>query len=273
MTRLPPALPVLADELVEQVREVDGYLTEREVRFLALLGACPVARGDVLEIGSFKGKSTIVLARATELADEAGVVAVDPLTSPSETDPDLGGALSGLPRFRENLERAGVAGRVEFHHTTSGALARQWTRPLRLLWIDGDHTYEGCRSDLEGFRPHLSTGAVLAIHDVLQPFAGPIRVFLEEVVRSADFGAVGLCGTIGWGQYLPGEAPPPGEPSRRRLERRLRRVLPFLAGGRPPRGARKLVYKLLRSRVPHGAVDPGEWLRRVEDRRGAGGEP
>ena len=46
--------------------------------FLALLAACPTAEGLVLELGSYCGKSAIVLAMGAALADRARIVTVDP---------------------------------------------------------------------------------------------------------------------------------------------------------------------------------------------------
>ena len=71
------------------------------------------ARGKNLEIGSFKGRSTVGIAYVTRELGLGRVVAVDPHTSPSSTDPDLRGNRELEPvslaraYFRE-LESAGV---------------------------------------------------------------------------------------------------------------------------------------------------------------------
>jgi len=81
-------------------------------------------------------------------------------------------------------------------------LGPKWNRKLRLLWIDGDHTYAGAKLDFDMFSPFLSNGAIVAIHDVLHPHKGPIRVFMEDILLSGKFGLCGICGSIGWAQYL-----------------------------------------------------------------------
>jgi predicted O-methyltransferase YrrM len=48
----------------------------------------------------------------------------------------------------------------------SGLVARWWTTPLSLLFIDGGHTQAAADADYEGWAPRLMTGGVLAIHDV-----------------------------------------------------------------------------------------------------------
>jgi len=266
-----PTLPANFDALVRSLHPlpegVEGYLSPREVRLLALFGACPTADGEALEIGSFKGRSTIVLAKATELAGDAALHAVDPLTSPSSTDPDLRGATSGRPEFEANLTRAGVVSRVRFTQDFSTNLAPRWTAPLRLLWIDGDHTLEGARADLEGFRAHLAEGAIVAFHDVLHPFDGPVRVF-ANLLEEPGWGAAGVCDSIGWAQRTSDpRAQAEHAATRRALARGLARITPLLESGRQPRGLARLQWRLLRALVPHGERRPEEILTMLVDGR------
>jgi hypothetical protein len=244
------------------VRVAPGFLTEREGRFLALAAACTPARGAIVEIGSFKGKSTVGLASIAARYGLGKVVAVDPHTAPSVTDPDLQGQVSSWDDFRATLRAAGVEGAVEVHRAFSRDLARAWDRPIRLLWIDGDHTYAGAKEDIDLFRRHLADGAIVALHDVLHTFEGPIRVFVEELLASDDFGPAGLCGSIGWAQYRPKDSAR-WRARREALRRRAARLIPLVQRGREPRGLAKLQYKLWRSLVPHAAPDPAAWVQAV----------
>jgi predicted O-methyltransferase YrrM len=261
--RLPDGFEEFADNLMKELDPVEGYLAPNEMRFLALIAACPTAEGEILEIGSFKGKSTIILAKAAAFASDAVVNAVDPMTAPSETDPDLRGQSTSLDDFRRNLAAHGVADRVRFHQTLSHELAKTWNRPLRFLWIDGDHTYAGTRLDFDGFAPHLADKGIIAIHDVLHEFEGGARVFLESVLRSPDFGACGFCASIAWAQFHADNRDAAEFAARKdSLAPKLERLLPFLNRGEL-RGLEKKKYKLFRWMVPHGAVDPREWLKAV----------
>jgi len=58
----------LVPEVLATARAVRGFLTEKEMKFLALAAAFPTADGAILEIGSFLGKSTTILATAGQLA-------------------------------------------------------------------------------------------------------------------------------------------------------------------------------------------------------------
>jgi predicted O-methyltransferase YrrM len=244
------------------VRAAPGYLTEREARFLALAAACSPARGVILEIGSFKGKSTVGLAAIAARYGLGKVVTVDPHSAPSVTDPDLRGQASSWDDFRATLRAAGLEDAVEVHRAFSRDLARGWNRPIRFLWIDGDHTYAGAKEDIDLFRRHLADGAIVALHDVLHTFEGPVRVFVEEILRSEEFGPAGVCGSIGWAQYRPRDGAR-WRATRAGLARRAARLIPLVQRGRELRGLAKLRYKLWRALVPHTAPDPATWVRAV----------
>ena len=63
MKNLPAGLEAFTENLLNEIQTVEGYLAPNEIRFLALLAACPTATGEILEIGSFKGKSTVILGK------------------------------------------------------------------------------------------------------------------------------------------------------------------------------------------------------------------
>ena len=258
----PPDLDDAINAAWARVRAAPGFLTEREGRFLALVAACAPARGTILEIGSYKGKSTVGLATIARRYGQPPVVAVDPHSAPAVTDYGHGSRQSSWDDFQATLRSAGVADSVEAHRAYSRDLATGWNRPIRFLWIDGDHTYAGAKEDIDLFRTHLVPGAIVAMHDVLHTFEGPVRVFTEEVLASDDFGAAGLCGSVGWAQYKPQEGVR-WRDERRALARRLRRLVPFVKGGRQPRGLAKLRYKLWRGLVPHAAPDAAAWVRAI----------
>ena len=190
------------------------------------------------------------------------VVTVDPHSAPSVTDPDLGGQPSSWDDFQASLRGAGVESGVEAHRAYSRDLARGWSRPIRFLWIDGDHTYRGAKEDIDLFRSHLAPGAIVALHDVLHSFEGPVRVFAEQLLASDLFGPAGVCGSIGWAQYRPRDGAK-WHDARRALARRVARLIPFVRDGREPTGFAKLRYKLWRGLVPHAAPDAAAWVRAV----------
>jgi predicted O-methyltransferase YrrM len=251
-------------KLVREIREslagVERTIKEREIDFLALLGAYPTARGCVLEIGAFKGASTIVLSKAARAGGDREIWTCDPFTNPCGADLPEG---TCYPEFSNNLRRSGEENFVKVFKGLSQDLAKQWDEPIRVLWIDGDHRYEATKRDFELFRPFLTSGAIVAFHDVLGWQRGPCRVFANGVLRSEDFGASGLSGTIGWAQLVKDRQL---AARHSQMKTKLRRALaPQISATTPSTRVSRITrwrQLLLRNRFRH-SPSPREFLRRV----------
>jgi len=138
---------------------VEGWLTEAQGRTL-FEAAAEVRPGQaVVEVGSHRGKSTILLAAG--LRDDVTLTAVDPFD-----DPRWGGGPESLAIFEANLERAGVRDRVALFRGLSGDAARAWEGPaVGLAWIDGAHDLASVLIDIDGWDPRIADGGVLLVHD------------------------------------------------------------------------------------------------------------
>jgi len=257
MVNLPEDLNEVVERALKLSHGIPGFLGDSEARFLALLAAAAPAEGSSVEIGSYKGKSTVLLASVAARYGLEPVVAIDPHTGPSITDPQVAGA-SSFDEFVAGIRAAKLEKHVEIHRAFSRDVAKGWNRPIRLLWIDGDHTYQGTSEDFTLFSPFLAKGAIVAMHDALHAYEGPIRVFVEQILRSDRFGPAGFVQSVAWGQFRPDDgAKFRGE--RARLARRAARLIPFLKDLRPLGGLKKMRYKLARSRVPRGPISPAAW--------------
>jgi predicted O-methyltransferase YrrM len=264
--QIPTDLEPVLDDAWKETQKVPGHLGENEARFLGLLAACVPARGAIVEIGSFKGRSTVMLAKVASHYGFGPVVAIDPHNSPILLDRHTNPEASSYKDFLHSIHAAGVSDHVEPHVAYSTDVANSWSRPIRLLWIDGDHSYEGAKKDLDGFLPHLVPVGVVALHDALNAFPGPIRVFVEDVLRSDRFGPAGFVHSIAWAQFRPEDGHVFREP-RSSLARRASRLIPFMEGNIELRGIAKRRYKLTRFRVPHSSIDPGDWASLLDTPR------
>jgi predicted O-methyltransferase YrrM len=165
--------------------------------------------GDLLEIGTYCGKSTIYLAAAAATADRV-VVTVDHHRGSEEQqpgweyhDPTLVdaevGLMDTLPAMRRTLHAAGVEDRVVAIVGRSPAVARLWNTPVGLVFIDGGHTDEHAQGDYAGWAHHVAPGGVLVIHDVFpDPADGgqaPYRVYLRAL-ESGDFVEESVTGSL-----------------------------------------------------------------------------
>ena len=262
--QLPQDFHRIATRAWERARGVDGFLGERELRVLVMLAATspvqPPEAGVMVEIGSFKGRSAVALATVAEALQLAPLVSIDPHDAPSITDPGLEGA-SSFEAMQAALASAGVGAHVELHRERSAEAARGWTRPIRFLWIDGDHTWEGARQDFGLFAPYLLPGAFVALHDSLHFFEGPIRTFVECILGSDRFGPAGFLHTIAWAQFRPQDGDR-WRRERQHLARRARRLLPLVAPPAANAGWRRLRYKATLALVPHRVPSPERWITR-----------
>ena len=168
---------------------------------LALYAAAERAAkvGDLLEIGTYCGKSTIYLAAA---ASERGqlVLTVDHHRGSEENQPGweyhdaslvdpATGRLDTLPHFRATLAGLGLDDDVIAIVGRSADVARLWRAPLGMVFIDGGHTEAAAQSDYEGWAPHVARGGALAIHDVFpDPADGgrpPYHIYLRALASGA----------------------------------------------------------------------------------------
>jgi len=257
---VPHDLDAVLDEAWEAARRVPGFLMEQEARLLGTIAACVPEAGAIVEIGSFKGKSTVMLGKVAAHYGLGPVVAIDPhnFNNTELQDFKVDAAASSFQDFLNNLEAAGVGGQVEVHRAYSTDVAKEWNRPIRFLWIDGDHSYAGAKADFDGFFPYVKPLGVVALHDALHEFAGPIRVFVEEMLRSDRFGAAGFVSSIAWSQYRP-EDGGRFKKQRAQLERVAAGLIPLVRDEEKLRGLKKILFKLRRSRVPRRGVGAGEW--------------
>jgi MMP 1-O-methyltransferase len=167
---------------LRDVYSVPGMLSRDEVDCLYRLGQVNHCAGVIVEIGSWKGKSTIALARGASITHKEKIYAIDPHKPLLEE----GYAEDTEAEFRTNIKAAGVDGQVVSMPMTSEEAARGWNRPIRLLWIDGDHRYQAVKLDFTLWEPHVVEGGIIAMHDTIRK-KGPKQVLWESVFRSKRF--------------------------------------------------------------------------------------
>ena len=203
MTTAPDAAPMATGPMPAELRQAaeaaTGFMPPEEGLALYRTAAAYAARGPVLEIGTYCGKSTIYLAAAARDADQV-VVTVDHHHGSEENQPGweyhdaelvdpATGRLDTLPRFRATLAAAGLEEHVIAIVGRSAAVAALWRAPLGLLFIDGGHTDAAAVADYEGWAPWVAAGGALAIHDVFPDPADGGRPPYEIYLRALASGA------------------------------------------------------------------------------------
>lgn len=69
---------------------------------------------------------------------------------------------------------------VTFIHKPSNEAVKDWTLPIKVLFIDGDHTYQGCKDDWNNFSPFVVKGGWVFFHDADATSPGVVKV-TEEI--------------------------------------------------------------------------------------------
>lgn len=193
-----PATP--KPETLAAFEAAKGFMPVREGLALYEAAAAAAALGlPLLEVGTYCGRSTILLADA---AREAGVAAITvdhhrgseeqqpgwEYHDPTVVDPEVG-LMDTLPTFRRTLHKAGLEDHVIAIVGRSPQVAAAWGGKLGFVFIDGGHTDEHAAGDYEGWAPHVAEGGTLAIHDVFpDPADGgqaPYRIYLRALASGA----------------------------------------------------------------------------------------
>jgi len=172
---------------------VNGLLSSREAILLHDL-AKEARGGCIVEIGSFHGRSTIAMAIGSQAGNKAAVYAVDPYL---QFVGPLGGTFGPQDKagLLKNLILTGTAAAVWLLQLPSIQAASSWQEPIALLWIDGDHNYEGVKADFEAWTPWVIPGGVIAFHDSLDPHLGPHK-FIKEIITTGTFEQIVVVGKI-----------------------------------------------------------------------------
>ena len=123
--------------------------------------------GAIIEVGSWEGRSTIALANA---AYPAIVHAVDTWKgSPGEISGDLAKQRDVYTRFLTNIAEY-TKGNVEAHRMGwRHFFIHRDPTPIRLLFIDAEHTYKEVRENIDKALPLMAPGGIICGDDVHHP--------------------------------------------------------------------------------------------------------
>lgn len=190
------AMTFLSDSERAAAQAARGFMPddEGEALFLAALDADP-GLGPMMEIGSYCGKSALYLGPAAQRLDTV-LFCVDhhrgseenqpgwEWHEPELVDPTVG-QMDTLGRFRTTVALSGLEPWVIAVVGSSPVVARYWSTPLSLLFIDGGHGIEPARLDYEGWAHQVALGGVLAIHDVFVDPADGGQAPYEQIYRPA----------------------------------------------------------------------------------------
>jgi predicted O-methyltransferase YrrM len=203
----PSSLTTYRPDRIQQIKSalsgVQGWVGADSGTLLYFLIREKLEVPTVVELGAWKGRSTIWLASALKDRSEdrdsptGKVYAVDTWRG-TQNEADHRTLLRGyaphqlFDEFRQNIAHAGVAAFVEPIRATTDEAARLWPRdmPIGLLFIDADHAYEAVKRDFASWSPFVAAGGFIVFDDVPK-WHGPTRLVLEMPQTYRPIGASG----------------------------------------------------------------------------------
>lgn len=139
--------------------------------------------GDIIEIGSWQGRSTVALANATH---PERVHAVDTWQgSPGEISAELAAGRDVFAEFQRNIASL-TRGNVDIYRMGWREFFDTHRRKVKLVFIDAEHTYEEVADNIETVLPLMVPGGVICGDDQHHP---PVRQAVADTLGAAQVSA------------------------------------------------------------------------------------
>jgi len=183
-------------KIIKIISEINGWLLNNEA--VMLFEVAKSCKGIIVEIGSWKGKSTVCLALGSKEGNNAKVYAVDPhINTPCHKNYSKGeGTFS---EFIRNLQKSGVSESVFPIVKKSKEASADFNHKIDFLFIDGDHSYNSVKEDFELWFPKLITGGIIAFHDAVY---SEVKRLIDEKSAMQCFSEVKLVDRTAFAEKL-----------------------------------------------------------------------
>ena len=173
------------DRSLAAIADVDGWLTEAQAKVLHDRASELQSGARVVEIGSYHGRSTIVLASA--LPEGAEVIAIDSHDGDNRGPQQVHGqwqqGQADCDRFRQNLRNSHVEHRVQHIRARSGDALGLAQGPIDLLYIDGAHQFRAARQDIHDWGARVTSGGTMLVHDGFSSIGVTLALLSEQSVQ------------------------------------------------------------------------------------------
>jgi hypothetical protein len=173
------------------IRPIEGWLHGGQERWLFDSVRALSDGANIVEIGSYKGRSTCCLGFGCR-GTRKRVYALDRFV--------VGQVLPRIDSFDEfsrNVHSCGLSEYVVPVVGCSADVAKTWSKPIHFLFVDGSHEYEDVVTDFQGFLPHVISGGLIAFHDVEPGWPGVLRAWNDII--SHRLSGIGNCSTLAYG--------------------------------------------------------------------------
>jgi predicted O-methyltransferase YrrM len=142
--------------------------------------------GDIVELGAYKGRSTLCLALGCRAANNGKVYGIDKFVFKLAAQEKYGNPPETESIFDHNIKKKGLKNRVVKKKSSFQEAVKGWSEPIRFLFIDGAHSYEGTKANFLSWEPFVKVGGVIAFHDSVGGKWPGVTQCVEEFVRGSD---------------------------------------------------------------------------------------
>lgn len=165
-------------------------VNDSEGMFLAGFAADVPKDGIIVEVGSYRGQSAAYLAAGSKRDVNIYLVDLwdrDHLDLVSDENQYAVAGQSHLRVLLQHFKNMGLAHKITCLQGLSADYAKMWNQgPIDMLFIDGDHSYEGVKLDYEKWSPHVKKGGVIAFHDYSDRWHG-VKQLISEIQDELEF--------------------------------------------------------------------------------------
>lgn len=175
--------------IIADYKNIEGWLTDNEGYGLYSIAGKIKKNGVIVEIGSWKGKSTFCLAKGLK---NGKIFAIDPFNAKGEPgSKDIYEQTKGdkplIDQFKDTMKNLQVMDKITILEGYSNNFTANF-KEIDFLFIDGDHSIEGCEYDYISFSPVVKKGGFIAFHDYdpSRPELGPTWV-INKYLDKSDF--------------------------------------------------------------------------------------
>lgn len=173
------------DELVRVVEQIEGWLWNYEpLALIHLPLMIEHLEGSIVEIGSYRGKSTVALGFGSILLSRVKrpIFSIDPFIPDNNTYFD-----NYFDIFWRNIANAGLENHVIPIKKYSTEAYQDCPNSIALLFIDGDHSYSAVKHDILHYTPRVVKGGIIAFHDYALPYCEGVTQAVDELMCSNEY--------------------------------------------------------------------------------------
>lgn len=181
-------------ELLRIVDSIEGWLDfSEQFALLHLPALVDHLYGDIVEIGSYKGKSTVALGLGSSLMStkKRPIYAIDPFIPDNEFYHG-----NYFDFFWDNIKNHGLEGSVIPIKKYSTEAYGDCPKSIVALFIDGNHEYSSVKHDIIHYAPRVVKGGLIAFHDYGHHDNPGVAQAIHELCMNKDYEYFGLYNSL-----------------------------------------------------------------------------